>query len=401
MHFLGIDWADEKHDVCLLSPDGRILSQFIISNDLYGFQKLDDRLSKLDGLKVNVERSDGLLVDWLVGQGHDLYITPPSVLHHRRPRRSKDDKGDAYLLAQLLHSQDPEARPLAVHSPTVYHLRQLLQAYDGVLREQRRLGNQFIHLLKAYYPAALRAFSVPHRLITLAFVERFPTPEAARAATLEDLHDFLKAQRYHYLDTKLPQLYSLLQQPAPTARMYLGMMEHVNVLIPQLRHLCHSRAQLEKRVLEVFATHPEAGWWKRLPGAGPLTAPRLLAWIGDNRDRFPTPEVLQAIAGTVPVTRRSGKQHSVEFRAACCHPLRSAMDDFARLSVKKSGWASAYYREQRGRGRKSARAYRALANRWLNIIWKLWQTGEVYDENIHVANRSRRGITTMSEQRAI
>lgn len=136
-----------------------------------------------------------------------------------------------------------------------------------------------------------------------------------------------------------------------------------------------------------------------MPGAGPLTAARLLAWIRDNRERFPTPEVLQAIAGTVPVTRRSGKQISVEFRTACCHPLRSALDDLARLSVKQSGWAGAYYREQRARGQKSPRAYRALANRWLRIIWKLWQTREVYDESIHVANRSHRGMTRIDQMR--
>lgn len=399
MHYLGIDWADEKHDVCLLAADGRVLSQFSIPNDLYGFQKLDQRLNKIKDLKINIERSDGLLVDWLVSQGRDIYVTTPAVLHHRRPRRSKDDKGDAHLLAQLLHSHDSEARPLAIHSPTIYHLRQLLQAYEGVLREQRRLGNQFIQLLKAYYPAALSAFSVPHRLITLAFVECFPTPDAARLATLEELHKFLKEQHYRYIDTKLPQLYTLLQQAAPRASMHLGILDHVFVLIPQLRHLCHSRDQLEKRILQVFATHPEAAWWKRMPGAGPLTAARLLAWIGDNRERFPTPEVLQAIAGTVPVTRRSGKQISVEFRTACCHPLRSALDDLARLSVKQSGWAGAYYREQRARGQKSARAYRALANRWLRIIWKLWQTREVYDESIHVANRSHRGMTRMDQMR--
>jgi transposase len=400
MHYLGIDWADEKHDICLLAGDGRVLSQFIISNDLYGFQKLANRLTQLTEVKVNIERSDGLLVDWLVSQGWDIYVTPPSVLHHRRPRRSKDDKGDAHLLAQLLRSEDVECRALAIHSPTIYHLRQLLQAYDGVIREQRRLGNQFIHLLKAYYPAALQAFCVPHRLITLAFVERFPTPQAAKAATFADLETFLKAQRYQYIDTKLPELYALLQRPAPAAAVQAGLVDHVLLLVPLLRHLCHNRDGLEKKILEVFSTHPESRWWRHLPGAGPLTAARLLAWIGDNRKRFPSPEVLQAVAGTVPVTRRSGKQHSVEFRTACCHPLRKAMDDFARLSVKKSGWARAYYYEQKARGRKPARAYRALANRWLNIIWKLWQTGEVYDEGIHVANRSRRGLTAQAQPQA-
>jgi transposase len=168
--------------------------------------------------------------------------------------------------------------------------------------------------------------------------------------------------------------------------------EHVHVLLPLLKSLFYSRASLEKQMAQVFASHPEATWWKSLPGLnGPLTAARLLAWIGDNRERFPSAQVLQAVAGTVPVTRRSGKQIQVEFRIACCHELRKAMDDMARQSVKHAPWARAYLEEQLARGRSPVRAYRALANRWLSIIWKLWKIRTPYDERVHVLNRSRQG----------
>jgi transposase len=116
----------------------------------------------------------------------------------------------------------------------------------------------------------------------------------------------------------------------------------------------------------------------------------MLAWIGDERRRFPTAQTLQAVAGTAPITRQSGKSLRVEFRRACSHPLRKAVDDFARQSVRYSRWAQEYRDAQMARGHSKARAYRALANRWLKIIWTLWQRREGYSEAQHVANRTRR-----------
>jgi transposase len=115
----------------------------------------------------------------------------------------------------------------------------------------------------------------------------------------------------------------------------------------------------------------------------------LVGRIGDDRDRFPSTSSLQATAGTAPVTRRSGKSKSVEFRKACSHKLRKAVDDLARQSVKSSAWAQQYYDAQMLRGHSSTRSYRALGNRWLSIIWKLWQTRVEYDEQVHLANRLR------------
>src|SRR3990172_4035872 len=147
MYFMGIDWADNKHDICVLDKKGQIMREFEISNDQRGFDILRKRMARLDGgdVKINIERSDGLLVDWLVRNGHAVYLTPPLTLHHRRPRRSKNDRGDAYLLAHLLRIEDPECRPLAWRSDLVEELRQLLRAYDDMVQEQRRQGNRLIY----------------------------------------------------------------------------------------------------------------------------------------------------------------------------------------------------------------------------------------------------------------
>jgi len=394
MYYIGIDWADEKHDLCVLAENGAVHSAFEISNDQRGFDSLRKRLGRLNApFRINIERTDGLLVDWLVRNRHPVYVTPPVAMHHRRPRRSKTDQSDAYLLAHLLRIEDSECRPIARRSNSVEYLRQLLRAYDCTLQEQRRFGNRLIYLLKLYYPAALKAFCQPYRLIAMTFLERFPTPEAARQATLDELRQFLHEEKYggKKLELKVLELYDTLQAPAAKAEIQEGSVIHMKMLIPILRHIYRSRRALEKQIVEAFQGHPDAAMWLTIPGAQRLTAARLLAWIGDDRDRFPNVNVLQATAGTVPVTRRSGKSKSVEFRTACSHKIRKAVDDLSRQSVKKSNWARAYYDAQIERGHGAARAYRALGNRWLSIIWKLWQTNQAYDEQIHMANRAIHG----------
>jgi transposase len=391
MHYLGIDWASDKHDLCLMADDGRLLTEFSITHDMQGFLQLQAALQASPRVRINIERSDGLLVDWLMAQGYDVYMTPPNVLAHRRPRRSKDDRGDAYLLAYLLRIEDLDCRPIPRQSLTVQHLKQLAMTYDLIVREQRRLANRLLYTLQQYFPAALQAFYAPHSLIGLAFLEAYPTPQAAQALSQKQLETFLRNQRYSYMD-RLPKIYATLQEPAPFATMDCGHTTALRVLIPLLRTLFHERVRLTRQLAAVFDSHPLAPWLRSFPGTnGPLTAARLLAWMGDDPGRFPSPQVLQAVAGTVPVTRHSNKQHSVEFRHACSHPLRQAIDDLARQSIRHSGWANAYFHDQLARGHAKPRAYRALANRWLGILWKLWQTKMPYDEAKHVANRAGKG----------
>lgn len=394
MHYLGIDWATDKHDLCLMAPDGRVLSQFEITHDMAGFAKLHTLLKTLPDLRINIERSDGLLVDWLIQQGYDLYITPPHVLAHRRPTRVKDDKGDAFLLAYLLRLADPDCRPYNRQTHIVTHLRQLVRAYDRALAEQRRLTNQLTYNLRQYYPMALTLFTFTRSPLTLAFIEQCPTPQQAESLTYADLEAFLRTQRYTYM-SRLDGIYQRLRVPMPHASVQDGYVEHVKMLVPLLRLLHIQKRTLIKQIQAVFLSHPEAQWWLSFPGTkGPLTPARLLAWIGDDRRRFPTAAALQAVAGTVPVTRRSGKSKTVEFRNNCSHTLRSAADDLARQSLRHSGWSKAYLQQQLDRGHSSPRAYRALANRWMKIIWSLWQRREVYDEATHVANRSHQGRPT-------
>ncbi len=390
MHYVGIDWAEHVHQVCLMAPDGRVLSEFTITHDGRGFERLQTTLAELEPVEINLERADGMLVEWLVAQGWAVFVTPPRILASHRPRRSKDDRADAYLLAQLRQRNDPDSRPLVMHSTTVEELRALFRAYDQLQKLQVRTGNQLRQVLKAYYLGAVRAFTHVEGPVALAFLAAYPTPEAAQAVSYKDLAAFLRHHGYTCLQ-HFDALYRRLHVPSPRARVTTGHVAHMLSLVAILNPLHDQLSQVKRQIQQTFDTHPNADWWRAFPGAGPLTAPRLLAQIGDNPAAFPTYQALQASAGTVPITRQSGQKRVVQFRWACSHPLRKAAMDLARNSIRASGWARSYFYNQRALGHSESRACRALANRWLRIIWTVRQRGEVYNEALHITNRSHRG----------
>ena len=399
MHQVGIDWAEEKHDVCVLASDGRVICEFEITHNWPGFQKLQSILESLKPFEVNIERPDGLLVDWMVSQGWAVFVTPPIIVARRRPRRSKDDRGDAYLLANLRRVGDKDSRPLVIHSEAVEELKQLTRAYDQLKKRQISTTNQLRQVLKHYYPAAVGLFTRLQGPVSLAFLEIFPTPEVSQAISREELVTFLKQHRCSNMK-RVGEIYRRLQEITPKARVSTGYVCHVQALVGMLKALHQQLTRLKKQIETVLDTHPESDWWRQFPGVGVLTAAQLLAHFGDNRNQFPSYEILQATAGTVPITRRSGKKQTVQFRRACSHSLRDTVMNMARNSIRKSGWARSYYRDQLAAGHSQSRAYRALANRWLKIIWTLWQRRENYDEAYHVANRSRQGQKAMAAESA-
>ncbi len=139
-----------------------------------------------------------------------------------------------------------------------------------------------------------------------------------------------------------------------------------------------------------FKQHPDAPIFDSLPGTGEFLAPALLAKFGDDRQRFPQPAGLQALAGTCPVTEASGKRRSVHFRTACDREFRYIAQQWAKASLRQSPWAVAYFNQVRSRCDSVNQAYRCLANRWLAIAWKLWQSRQPYDETYHLQQRFAR-----------
>jgi transposase len=159
----------------------------------------------------------------------------------------------------------------------------------------------------------------------------------------------------------------------------------------QLRVLHAQLKEYRQRIEELFASHPDSGMFGSLPGAGPKLAPRLLSEIGSDRSLYDSAEGLQCMAGTAPVSYQSGKVHKVHLRRACNRSLRHAMFLFADRSKAKCAWAATYYEELIKRGKSHSHALRSLGQRWLKIIWKMWQSRTCYNAELHMRNQLAHG----------
>jgi hypothetical protein len=226
----------------------------------------------------------------------------------------------------------------------------------------------------------------------LLFLQAFPTPEAAAALTRQAFGQFARAHRYRQPDAVLSAAYARLQAayPVASATTVAAYGDEAVWLAQHLLAAIERKKGEVTRLQELFQQHPDHELFASLPGTGDFLAPALLAKFGDDRERFPQPGSLQALAGTCPVTEQSGKGRRVHFRQACDHEFRQIAQQWARASVSQSSWAATYWHSVREHSRTNSHAYRCLANRWLAIAWKCWQSRQPYDEAVHLQNRARR-----------
>ncbi len=394
--YVGIDWADDHHDVHITDTAAKPLDTFVISHNQQGLEELGQRLRRWTGkpedVLIAVEWHKGLLMFNLVQAGYQVYpINPRSTDRYRdryRMSSSKSDRGDAMVLANILRTDLHLYRPLSMEALAHTQLQQLTRAYEALQKQKVRTQNHLTAVLKNYYPVALDLFSGLDRDIALAFLEQYPSPEEAAAASLEELQHFFREHRYT-CPRKVPQIHAALQEPALRSYTLTALADRTIVLgfAAVLRVLVKQMAAVEKELLTVFQQSPNYDILSSLP-AGPMVAATLAAEIGSDKSRFPSAGCLRSYAGTAPVTRRSGKTIMVHFRKGCNKRLRKAFQRLAMDSVRKHRWAQEYFDSQMARGHKKSRAYRALANRWVDIVWKMLQEGARFCEARLLARRS-------------
>jgi transposase len=386
--YVGIDWADDHHDVYVTDDTAAKLDGFSIRHSSVGLEELKKRLASFcpdpANVLIAVEWHKGLLIYNLVEAGYQVYpINPKSMDRYRdryRMSSSKSDPMDAMVLANILRTDLHLYRPLPRQAIADEGLQQLTRAQESLVRYKVKLMNQITAELKNYYPVALKIFSGLDHEITLAFLEHYPTPEKAAQASLKEIKGFFREQHY-CCPRRIPAIYQALQEPALKACPELAEVHQAIVLsyIPVLRTVLNQITALDKQISLVFQRSPAHNILTSLP-IGQTTAARLNAEIGNNISRFASQKDLQTLAGTAPVTRRSGNTKIVYFRWQCNKHLREAFQSLARESVRRYGWAREYFTNQMRRGHKPSRAYRALANRWVAIVWKMLQQGQPFSQ---------------------
>jgi transposase len=399
MLYSGIDWSKDHHNLCIMNAAGARASQIQFKHTLKGFEQIEAERRKPDvpasECLVAIETTHNLLVDFLLEHNYVVYVVPPQATSSYRNRQRSSgahtDESDAALLVSIMRTDGDSHRCLSPNTSLTQQMLVQVRLIETLRRSIQRQENQLRDVLCRIYPQALGLFSGLTAQISLQFLMTYPTVQEAQALSLDDFAVFCRERHYSRPDL-ISRRYAHLIEPAPAANPAVveAYRDHVRILAELLLPQVSRRNEVKARLSRLFEQHPDAFIFASLPGTGDLLAPGLLVKFGDHRDRFPTPSSVQALTGTCPVTEWSGKRKIIKFRKGCDKEFRRISQQFARASLKESGWANAYWGEIRPRCASNSHAYRCLANRWLAIIWRLWQDRKPYDEEYHLQQCARR-----------
>ena len=381
MWYAGIDWANDHHDALVIDEKGQQVGALRVDHSPQGLSKLNIFLQQIIGseskeqLACIIETTHGLLIAHLLEAGWPVYpVNPRTVDRRRAASGAKTDMIDAYLLAKTGRADLADLHRLTPDSEKISELKLLTRDQDALIQMQTRLVNQLTACLKAYYPVALELFAKVQQKSPLLFLQTYPTPQAAMAASSQEIEQVLRRAKHPHPTSVAAEIVARLHQPhlqadAITTRTKSRLMQ---ALVSQLLPLIAQIAQYDKEIHTLFLTHEDHELFESLPRAGKRLAPRLLAEIGDDRTRYQDASSLQALGGTSPVLYQSGMYSKAHRRLGCIKPLRNALHQFAWQSTQSEPWATAYYQRKRMEGKSHTVAVRALANTWVRIIFAIW-----------------------------
>ena len=386
--FGGVDWSWERHAVCIVDAAGTVVERFEAEHQAAGLQAMVRRLRRAGALRVAIERGDGPVVDALLAGGLDVVVVSSRQVKALRLRYgtagNKDDRFDAFVLADVLRSDGHRLASLTPDSSATIGLRTLVRARKDLVKHRIGLGNQLRANLLGAFPGAVGLFAEIDSPISLTFLTRFCCTE--RAVWLSDKRMAAWLAGVSYCGRQTPEQLMAHLRAAPDGLTGPAGAACATVTEQLVATLVDLRARidvLDEAIAETLALHHDAAVFTSLPRAGTNRAALLLAEIGDCRARFPDDAALAAAAGVAPSTRASGKRHHVAFRHSCDKKLREALIDFAGDSRQASPWAADIYQRARDRGARHPHAVRILARAWCRIIWRCWTDNTAYDPARH------------------
>jgi transposase len=412
---IGLDWGEQHHDIALhvlpVTNDASLVETVETDRIAHEPGALASWLATLahrfggQQIGVAIETSRGAIVHALLEAGFIvLYpINPRSLRRFREafsPNGAKDDAPDARLLLELLMKHRPQLKPWTPDDTATRTLQRLVQQRRALVDWRTQLTLQLQAVLKEYFPLALTVagtdLSAP---VATAFLARWPTLAALQRARPQTVRQFYHAHNCRStarITERLAAIASatpLTRDPAiiePNAR-------YAQTLARQLAALGPSLAALAQAIADAFAAHPDAAVFQSVPGAGAAFAPRLLVAFGTDRTRFRSAADVQQTAGIAPITVRSGKSCLVQWRWATSTFLRQTFHEFAQYSLPHVAWARAFYHTQRQRGKSHHAAIRALAFKWIRILWRCWQDRAPYDDARYVRALAAHGSPLITQ----
>jgi transposase len=396
-HFAGLDWAKDHHVVVIVDRTGQKVAQLTFPHSAAGWQQWRDCASNYPALGVALETSAGPAVEQLLAGGVTVFPVNPRCAKAYRLRKApsgdKNDPLDAWSLGDALRLEGQAWRPLAPVDPLVQELRLLCRDEVELIAQRTALVNQLQQALSEYYPAALQAFEDWTCDYAWEFVRTFPTPQLLVQAGRRRWEKFLHAHRLYRPQTVEDRLavFAAAEQLTASSGVTRAKSRLALSLVATLLTLGKQLADYRTAIAQLFAEHPDHDLFGSLPGAGDKLAPRLLSELGQDRALYPDVEGLQCVAGTAPIRFQTGKLFKVRIRWQCNKHLRHAVHLWADCSRKYCAWAQAFYQAHRDRGSTHAAALRRLGQRWLKILWTMWQERKPYDGERHAKNQQKHG----------
>jgi len=404
--FVGIDWADRKHDVCIQAAGSERREFAVIPHRVGPIEAWARALQKRFGgpIAVALELSRGPLVTAL--QKYDFFvlypINPSTLADYRKaftPSRAKDDPTDAELALDLIVRHPEHFRPLRPQGAVMRSLTTLVEQRRHLVDDRNRIANRLRSTIKQYYPQPLDWFAQIDTVLFCEFLTRWPTLAQVKRARRNTLVRFFQQHSMHFTRVLEERLAAIrAATPLTTdAAVIAPYRLQAEALVAQLRATLDGIKQYDAAIEELAEQHPDYALFCALPGAGPCLAPRLLVAFGEQRDRYASAAEVQKYSGIAPVTERSGNKHWVHWRLQCPTFLRQTFVEYAAQTINKSFWAGAYYRQQRAKGCTYQAALRALAFKWIRILYRCWQTRTPYDESKYLQALQRRGSPLLKE----
>lgn len=400
--FIAIDWADQQH-VFSLQVAGQTKKEtgtLEQKPEVIGpwVAKLRERFGgRL--VAVAVEQSRGALISALLT--YDFIVIyplhPTTVAKFREAFKSsgaKSDPLDTEQILQILTKHLELLKPLTPDTEETRLLARLVEDRRKIVDVRTSHIQAALASLKEYFPQAIELCSnnLTSRLAS-DFLKKWPTAEAFQQAKPGTIKRFFYGHNIRSPEVieKAVRLSTtakpLTTDPAITesgSRLSLVHLELIQTLNPLI-------AEYDLRIEKVFRDHPEAHLFSKIPGAGPAMAPRLLAFFGTLRSRYETAQNVQSFCGIAPVTKSSGRTEVVYFRHACPKFLRQTFHEFARLSLLSCQWARNYVDHYSAKGKGFQAIIRALAFKWIRVLFRCWKNRTPYDETIHMENLKKRG----------
>jgi transposase len=398
MIFVGDDWSEDHHDVCLMDQAGKRLASRRLPEGLTGIRQLHELIAEHaeepDQVVIGIETDRGLWAGALAAAGYQVFAVNPLAAARYRDRHhvsgGKSDASDAKLLADLVRTDRHNHRPIAGDSLDAEAIKVLARAHQSLIWARTRHTNAMRSALREYYPAALLAFEDLAHGDALGVLGRAPTPEQGAHLDLPAIQSALKrGGRKRNIAARARQIRAALRSeqlaaPAPVAAAFGATTRAAVGIIVELNRQI---AELEAELATHFEAHPDADIYRSLPGLGVILGARVLGEFGDDPNRYTTAKSRRNYAGTSPLTVASGKKRAVLARHVRNRRLYDAIDHWALCALTSSPGARAYYDHHRAAGDVHHQALRALGNRLVGILHGCLRHHTTYSEHTAWAHR--------------